>query len=274
MDTYPENRTYGWEAFGAIPVPISGRVPTTWTKLALNAYRAAKNQRQRSTWKDVLDALSDIECEYDIHELTAKKFKQLLIAAAKQNQWMKRQSARTGFTAFVDGQPDMRRCYKCLQVKPRGDFRAVSTEAKKSVYKQSTEERTYYTHTLCSTCRAEKRTASCRKPRALKGVPLMPHTLEKAKLLRARMSVLYGRSSLARKRDADELDQATQFHKLRLLCIDRARSALDGLLLSGGEVPDDWRFLLSKEDRQKLHAWHAEMVLPTWSGKGHTPSCF
>ena len=52
------------------------------------------------------------------------------------------------------------------------------------------------------------------------------------------------------------------------------RAELERLLFAAEALPTDWRHLLSKEDRHKLHAKFTEFALPAWSGKGRMPSCF
>ena len=274
MDTYPESRKYSWESFGETSVYISGRKSPTWTKIASHCLNAATKSEQRASWKDVLEALEALECDYDIHALTAKKFKQLVVGAAKQNNWMRRTSTRKGFTAFVEGQPDMRRCYKCAVAKPIADFRAVVSEAKKEIYRHSKNERTYYTHTLCSHCRASRRAKASAKPIARRGKGVTPDAFENAQRLRARMTMFYMRSKHQISRDTAELNAATAFHKMRLKLIDAARAELERRLFKGEEVPEDWRFLLEKDMRTRLHNTFNEVILPAWSGRGRTPSCF
>ena len=67
---------------------------------------------------------------------------------------------------------------------------------------------------------------------------------------------------------------ATAFHKMRLKLIGAARAELERRLFKGEEVPEDWRFLLEKDMRTRLHNTFNEVILPAWSGRGRTPSCF
>ena len=280
MVTYPETRRYSWEVFGALKVPITGRNPTTWAKLARAAYKAAIRTPQKRAWKDVCDALEDIECDYNIHELTPKRFKQLLVAAAKKHEWWGRTSSRKDFTAEVEGQPDMRRCYKCLEVKPRTDFRAVVTPNKKKVYRHNPDERTYYTHTLCAKCRANKTHAANRvsaKAFAKAGEIIPADVKDLVKRLRSRMAMLYHRSSSCVESDPMGLSMPTHFHMLRIECINRARAKLDEYIFKKeprAEYPEDWRHLLTDVAQAALQEMYNEKVLQNWSGKGRMPTCF
>lgn len=251
-----------------------------WQTIAAKAKRPATNPRAMVAWKKVLERLEDQASGVAARtEYTPAEFKAMLIEAATQAQWYRAPSARKGFTAEVEGQPDMRRCSKCQKVKPLPDFRAQASEKRKATYNwgkdgKATADLRTYVHALCTTCRAERK----RKHKAPKGTV-------KGKALRKTMEVVAKLSQnfikrMEESRDIDDYewvcaDERYYFHRMRLAAIAQARNALNKLEVSLDQpVPDKWQMLLPKDVRQRLFARFEETVLAAWSGKGKQPKCF
>lgn len=270
---YPACRTYAWERIG-----INPQYMKFWHSIATNAKGASKNPRAHITWHDVIQELYRLTEDENRDSLTPAEFKAVLIAKAGERGWYRQTSARTGFTAKVEGRSDLRRCSKCIKEKPVDDFKAEATPKRKVKYNwgkdgNPTADRRLYTHHLCSACRADKK----RKPKAQRGLVRCAH-------LRTQMDVVFKLSrnfiaSVEDKRDESDLDwvcsdQRYYFHKIRLDAIRQVRAMLDTLEISDEPVPEKWQMLLSPEVRQRLFKRFEEDVLPAWSGRGKQPKCF
>lgn len=274
MDTttqqpYPMCRLYPWERIG-----VNAQHVKFWQSVALKTKGSAKNPRAVVAWKKVLERLEDNASGAEpTTEYTPAEFKALLVQAARDAVWLKAPSARKGFTAKVEGDPTKRRCSGCEKVKDVGDFRAEASDKRKATYNwgrdgQPTAAKRFYTHALCSTCRADKK----RRPLAKMGTP-------KGAALRKQMEVPLKLSQrfLAQfdgVEPEDIVDQRYYFHKMRLDAIRNARLTLDTLEGAEQEIPHLWQLLIPTDLRHRIYERFEQDVMPLWSGKGKEPKCF
>lgn len=296
MKTYPEQRFYSWEATPTLPIRSGSARIASWHGIARNCHGSSKNPVAAATWAEVLTALDDIECDYHLHELSGKRFKQLLVGAAKMHEWFAQPSPRRSFTAMVEGHPELRRCARCNGEKPLASFRAVMSEKRKAAYlrRETREEvndlgvtvvhdskRDYYIHHLCAECR----TANARRKRDAAKVKadnrkMDAKTTERVESLRTQLKIAH----IVSRRHKNGKNALGAFHSMRSMYIYKARSVLNKRILANIKnadakkaqlpYPDEWQDLLTPEDRQELlHAFNT-YTLPAWSGKGRTPSCF
>lgn len=271
---YPLCRTYPWERMGANPQHLK-----FWHSVTTRGRSSNPSGKAQLAWIRVRNMLYELADEYSKHELTPKQFKDLLVLAAQQVGWYQAPSGRKGFTAIVEGKPELRRCSKCKKEKPLPDFRTQASEKRKATYNwgrdgKATANLRTYIHALCTSCRAERK----RKPKAQKGTV-------RGKALRKTMEVVAKLSQnfikrMEKSRNIDDYewvcaDERYYFHKMRLAAINQARDALNKLEVSADQpVPDKWQMLLPQDVRHRLFARFEETVLPAWSGKGKQPKCF
>lgn len=265
---YPQCRTYAWERIGSLAQPVK-----FWQTIATNAKNSSTNPRAMRAWAKTLEYVEDVVSNYNRSELTPAQFKQLLILSATEAHWYQAPSGRKGFTATVEGEPNKRRCSGCKQIKDTKDFNAEASAKRKAKYNwgkdgQPTAAKRFYTHALCSTCRANK----TRRPLAKRGKQ-RGSELRKQTVLPLKLSTNY----VAAWKDTDEAsisDARYFFHKLRIDAIRQARDTLDLLAPTTEPLPDKWQMLLPQDVRHRLHRMFETQVLPEWSGKGKQPRCF
>lgn len=225
------------------------------------------------TWKRTLEHIEDLVSGSSKHELTPAQFKEMLIRFATEAGWYQAPSGRKGFTATVEGQPDKRRCSGCKQIRDIKDFNAEASPARKAKYNwgrdgKPTADKRFYTHALCSNCRANK----TRRPPAKRGK-------QRGAPLRKQMEIPFKLSinfinAIGIENTEDIVDPRYYFHKLRLDAIKQAKATLSLLEVTTEALPEKWQMLLDKETRHRLHSIFQNQVLPMWSGKGRQPRCF
>lgn len=296
MDTfisYPETRRYKWDLLTTARVLEANKYDDnpkafSWLKLVTQYIKSAQpDTPQYATWLDVRKKLLDmVEAEqqppliYDedlgTWVMKASNFRKLVVACARHNGWGGRKSTRAGFTATVEGRPDLRRCSKCMAEKPVGEYRAHASDKRKVQYGwgkngNPTHAIRYYTHHLCADCRHTKAS----KPKRIKNSPELTD-------LRKQMSVVYGKS-LAYVREKDDmkpigwvdgiyLDPAYYFHKARTKAVENARTTLASWPADKA-LPKLWSGLLSPTERTKVQDLFDQHIAP-FRTRGKPPKCF
>lgn len=265
---YPECRTYRWERIGPLAQPVK-----FWQTIANNAKNASKNPRAMIAWNKTLSYLEDVVSNYNQDELTPQQFKEALIRFATESGWYQAPSGRKGFTAEVEGQPDKRRCSGCKQVKDIKDYRAEASDARKAKYNwgrdgKPTADKRFYTHALCSNCRANKTRRPPAKRGTQRGAPLRKQMEVPLKLSTNFINAIDIENT------EDIVDPRYYFHRMRIDAIKQAKATLSLLEVTKEELPQKWQMLLDKETRHRLHDIFHNQVLPMWSGKGRQPRCF
>jgi len=265
---YPACRTYPWERVGANAQGIK-----FWQDTAIKAKRVSKNPRATVAWNKTLEHLEDLAGQFGKKELTPAQFKAVLLLAASEAQWYQAPSGRKGFNARIEGEPDKRRCSRCMKIKDRKDFRAEASDKRKIKYNWGrdgtpTADKRFLLHALCSSCRAER----TRKPKSKRG------EVRGAKLRAQMEPVLKNSRVFLSKFENDDpesiVDQRYYFHKRRVDAIQQARAILDKLEITADPMPVKWQMLLPQDVRQRLLDLFQDAVLPMWSGKGKQPKCF
>lgn len=296
MDTfisYPETRRYKWDLIAQARVLEASKYDDdpkafSWLKLVTQYIKSAKpGSAQHTTWLSVRKHLLDmVEAEqqpplvYDedigTWAMKSSNFRKLVVACARHHAWEGRKATRAGFTAAVEGRPDLRRCSKCTCEKPLQEFRAHASNKRKATYGwgkngNPTHAIRYYTHHLCADCRYEKSS----KTERIKSSPELTE-------LRTKMAAVYG-VSRAFVRDKDDrkptgwadgvcVDAAYYFHKARIKAVESARAALTQWPVDK-TLPKLWSDLLTPPERIKVQQLFDQHVAP-FRTRGKPPKCF
>lgn len=294
---YPKTRTYSWQTVGWQPIERNSKRGFYWRKIVAAALNSAtKGTPPEAAWylmDKYLTRAQETETLREQgkvrfnelngqYEMPPETFHELLVLAAEKSLWFRKPSGRKGFTAEVEGQPDMRRCSGCNKAKPKSEFRAEASEKRKATYNwgkdgKATADKRFYTHALCTNCRGNSKR---KKPAPRKNYPFAKRMVA----LKERMTYLHGQSRAAMKRiEEDEalwvedvcLQEAYRFHKLRIRAIDEAREKLTELYTFKREqpLPDSWQKLVAVELREKLEALFSKEVLGR-RVRGKPPQCF
>jgi hypothetical protein len=291
--TYPETRHYTWDTrkFARVIEPAKfDDDPKAFSWLGLVKQYLASGTPDTpayATWLKVRATLNSMIANetqpplvYGEDEgtwvLKATNFRKIVEMCARECQWFQRGSTRKGISAKVEGNPDLRRCMKCLGEKPLKEFNAEASDKKKIRYGwgkdgNPTHARRFYTHHLCADCRYESKAKAKRK----KSTP-------EAKALRAQIANAVNRSQpFINTQDKLKpvgwdgdlcLNGAYYFHKARLKAAEQARKALDAWSTTQ-PLPARWEKLLTPTTRTKVQDLFNEHIL-AYHRRGQPPKCF
>lgn len=291
--SYPETRHYKWDLLPHARVLEASKHDDdpkafSWLKLVTQYIKSAKpHTPQHATWLDVRKHLVDMVKAEQQPPLTydeglgtwvmkASNFRKLLTACAQHNKWSGRTSTRAGFTAKVEGRPDLRRCSKCSAERPVQEFRAHASDKRKIKYgwgknDNPTHAIRYYTHHLCAECRY----ARSSKPERIKSSPELAE-------LRKQMNAVYVKSHAFVREvegqrpvgwvDGVYLDSAYYFHKARAKAVENARAKLLAWI-NDKPLPKLWSDLLSPTERVKVQELFNQHIAPYYR-RGKPPKCF
>lgn len=240
------------------------------------------NAPRTLAYKATLEAVNTLHAR-GITEFRGDKVLKLLIQAAREHGWLKRDGGR--YVAVPKAsQVDHKVCRKCKQEKHIDEFRMEATPAQKAA-RGWAEDRRHYTYAVsCAHCRKLKKQTERRKEvkRASKtGFALLRDTLQRElagtmRALRKHVAFTTPEGGKVYQFECDE-DQRYYFERERLLrlALQRFDAGVDegdlNQRIDSTEPAGAWQSLLTEQERERLADLHRQ---GSWSGsakKGGTP---
>lgn len=147
MQTFPESTRYQWEGASALS---SAKVRA----IMRSGLLAAEGTPRRAAFELALEAVELLINEKGVQQFPGDKLKRLLIKAAAQAGWYRKEAA---FKGVPKAQQDGHKvCRRCKQEKPLANFNAVATEAQKRRSNWRMDAQHFISSLLCDSCRKAK----------------------------------------------------------------------------------------------------------------------
>lgn len=147
MHTFPESTRYNWEGVAALSAAQARAIMKAGTN-------AAEGSPRHKAFTLALEAVEFLIADKDVREFPGAKLKRLLIKAATEAQWLRKEATFKGVPQAQ--QADHKVCRRCKQEKPRSVFNAVATEAQKRRSNWRVDAQHFISSLLCDTCRKAK----------------------------------------------------------------------------------------------------------------------
>lgn len=233
-------------------------------------------------YKATLEAVNTLHTR-GITKFYGDKVLKLLIQAAREHEWLKREGGR--YVAVPKAQkPDHKVCRKCKQEKHVDEFRMEATPAQKAARGWAEERRQYTYAVSCAHCRKLKKQKERRKEikRTSKaGFALLRDTLQRElagtmRAIRKHIAFTTPDGGKVYQFECDE-DQTYFFERERLLRLALQRfdagveegdlsQRIDSTTPAGA-----WQSLLTEQERDKLADLHRQGSWADSAKKGNTP---
>lgn len=270
MTTYPEHARYPWE--GEIEWPVHKAM--AYMKAGLTG---PKNAPRYAAFSKALEAVRYLADERGVETFPGHKLKRLLIKAAAEVGWYRRNPAYKPVPAARSD--DFKVCRRCKAEKPKALFLTLATpeQKRRNNWREDFQSKTL--SLLCDTCRKSKNQEKARKEKRMKARQEVPDLLTAYRtsvgdalnrtkaVLRVHTVELPASDGTPVKMLQFENAYDKMYYEARLAMANLARDRLkerinDGSLsapLPDGTSPKGlWQELLEPEERQELHALHKQ----------------
>ena len=226
--TVPERNFYTWESEATIKTYKA-------RNMLQNRIRNSSGKTYEAFYK-TLEALDKAWQKHGFTELSTKKLKALLVAAAQDVGWYKSNEYHQYKRPEQPDDPNMRACISCYEVKPLSHFTRKPSKALARKYGWREDTTIQTPHTKCNVCASVKRNSLAAKLTSPTIAKLRQQITEKLQVARKMPDCLYREK------------------KIELLL--RCRLQVEDYLERKVRGPDSWEMMLSKQEKEELEALH------------------
>ena len=224
--TVPEKTFYRWE-----------EQPRIKTYKARNLLQNRIRNSSGKTYETYYLTLATLDKAWEKHgfdDLSTKKLKELLIAAARQVGWHKAHETPRYKHPVQPEDPNLRTCTSCHQTKPLSQFTRRPSASRAKAYGWKPDTAITLGHKKCNYCASIKRNTLSAQITSPTVAHLRREISEKLQVTRKMYPCAY--------RDRK--------YELLIEC----RTRVEDYLARGVRGPDRWHMMLTKEEKQELES--------------------
>jgi len=226
--TVPERTFYTWEE--------TERIKTYKARNMLQNRIRNSKEKAKDAYSLTLTAIDKAWSKHGFTDLTTKKLKEILVAAAKDVGWYRTEKVYVQCKPKQPDDPNLKTCPTCLETKPLSHFTRKPSKqlARKYGWREDTTIKTL--HIKCNVCASIKRNSLAAKITTPTIAALRQQITEKLQVTRKMPDSLY------------------RERKIELLL--QCRLKVEDYLARGVRGPDRWEMMLSKDERNELETLH------------------